>query len=201
VQQLRSGFIRIIKGPTGGLLASLALAAFLGGVALAAPGLTPTPADGSERRFGVEVADGQKTQAPLSVDGAAGEHRVDGTDVSSEVRPGVLPAPPADAHADGSAGGVAATGGGEPQTEGSVGSGANEGPGTANDDRGSTPSKVHDGPAGKAGGGTDAIAVSGDRTKGRAGSGGAATGAGGSGKHQEDGDPNHHVHQHPSDRL
>jgi hypothetical protein len=35
---LRRGIIRILKGPTGGLLASLALAAFMGGVAIAAPG-------------------------------------------------------------------------------------------------------------------------------------------------------------------
>ena len=37
MQRLRHGLIRIVKGPTGGFLASLGIAAVLGGVALATP--------------------------------------------------------------------------------------------------------------------------------------------------------------------
>ena len=59
VRRVHRGFFRILKGPTGGLLSSLALAAFLGGVAIAAPGTGPTPAAdhrGEGGAVGIETA-------------------------------------------------------------------------------------------------------------------------------------------------
>jgi hypothetical protein len=62
VRELQRGFDRIIHGPTGGMLMSLAFAAFLGGVALAAPGPTIAPVNEAHGATGsadvVQTGDG-----------------------------------------------------------------------------------------------------------------------------------------------
>ena len=62
MQRFRRGLIRIVKGPTGGFLASLGIAAILGGVALASPA-PPIAAVGSHPTVVVAAA-------PLGADGS-----------------------------------------------------------------------------------------------------------------------------------
>jgi hypothetical protein len=194
--------MRILKGPTGGLLASLALAAFLGGVALAAPGVTPTPSAEGERHAGVEAVrdpagQGSATDVVVTGGGKAGFHGQVGHDVSSDVRSGVLPAPPANGRAQAASGGHGSTQ--HPTGEGqspTPGSGGSQDPGSPGDGNGSNPS--NDGNGGGTGnpgggssnagggtgnsgsgnaGGTNAGGNSGD-SRGDAGDGGGASAGG-----------------------
>jgi len=80
MRELHRGLIRILKGPTGGLLTSLALAAVLGGVAIAAPGSSLGPASEHHGGLGtatapVEGSSGAEMSAELSQDGDALEVR------------------------------------------------------------------------------------------------------------------------------
>jgi hypothetical protein len=84
---LRRGSIRILKGPTGGLLASLALAAFMGGVAIAAPG--PSFGAGIDQRdvSGVVETTGEGSDVRI-VGGRMPEAASSrGAPAASEVRP------------------------------------------------------------------------------------------------------------------
>jgi hypothetical protein len=87
MRELHRRLIRIMKGPTGGLLTSLALAAFLGGVALAAPGPSLEPA--SEHHG--DVAAGAPVEGPIDAGIAIGQGYDAGT---SNVRSGVQPPKP-----------------------------------------------------------------------------------------------------------
>jgi hypothetical protein len=86
MRELHRGLIRILKGPTGGLLTSLALAAFLGGVAIAAPGPSLGPA--SEHHGGVAPAGGPVEGLSIDAGASAGQSHEAAT---SEVRPRVQP--------------------------------------------------------------------------------------------------------------
>ena len=115
--ELYRDLIRIMKGPTGGLLTSLALAAFLGGVAIAAPGPSLEPARGtvmSEVRNGVQPpnpggasptshgSDLPSTAHDRTVDWpaqtGAGDQGGDDADAQAPQEPAALPT-----HADGPA--------------------------------------------------------------------------------------------------
>jgi hypothetical protein len=74
MRRLQQELIRIVKGPTGGLLMSLGLAALLGGVAMAAPGGAFAP--GAEHR--------EATPAPSQTAAVAGASR--GAVVPSAIR-------------------------------------------------------------------------------------------------------------------
>jgi hypothetical protein len=182
VQQIQRGFIRILKGPTGGLLASLALAAFLGGVALAAPGMTPTPLAEAGRHEGTDVAAGGDGQL-AAADGVSHAHRVSGLDVSSEVRSGVLPAPPSDPHAAGEPDAVDSGGGsGEgPQAsgQGRGGTGTSDGRGAPGDGHNVSTPPGADGDGGGHHGGANTGDKGGNGGGDNSGSGGSGSGAGG----------------------
>ena len=78
MQRLQRGFFRILKGPTGGLMASLALAAFLGGVAIAAPGAGPTAA-------------GRHISADAAAPGVVVSDGLVANPTASDVRPSTIP--------------------------------------------------------------------------------------------------------------
>src|SRR4051794_12083690 len=88
MRELHRRLIRILKGPTGGLLTSLALAAFLGGVAIAEPGQSLAPV--SEHHGNAEAAGTPVQGLSAGAGASAGQsHDVATTDVRPRVRPPV----------------------------------------------------------------------------------------------------------------
>jgi hypothetical protein len=151
MQRFQRGLIRIVKGPTGGFLASLGIAAILGGVALASPA-PPIAAVGSHPMVVVAAAplgaDGSGTATAPSV--ASGGVR---TEDDPSGRGPAVPGTGGSGSADGSASHVegppAGGPGGPPAGSGPSGGTRSAGPspahGGARDDPPSSQAPAHDG--------------------------------------------------------
>ena len=143
MRELHRGLIRILKGPTGGLLTSLALAAVLGGVAIAAPGPSLGPA--SEHHGGVGTPTGPVDGLSISAGVSAGESDDgDALEVRSRFQPLLL------GSGRSAAGGAAASDGHDRTVDGpgQAGSGAKgDGPNAQPPSGPPTPGAHSDGPA------------------------------------------------------
>lgn len=114
MQRFQRGLIRIIKGPTGGFLASLGIAAILGGVALASPA-PPIPTEGGHPTGVVAAAPlgGNPTGASAALPIASGGVHTDDdpSGRGSAVAPGKGGTVPGDPNTGGPSAGNGSSGG------------------------------------------------------------------------------------------